>query len=126
MRRIIVVALATALVMAWAVAYNLDFRLSVSRPTGTSLGISVTRDKGDSPGEAAYRTAVKTQLVTQPGMNLFCQAIRGSSDREVLALMVEIVGQDEARMLNLSPGNDAQLRAMAIFKEECSRIFGGN
>jgi len=108
MRRLLIVVLGAALLIGCGVAHD--------------LGIG---DNSDSPEEADFRTVVKTQLLTQPGMNLFCQSIRGSSDREVIALMVGIVGQDKAGELGLG-FSDAQLHGASIIKEECARVFKGD
>jgi len=87
------------------------------------MGCGVAQDLGlkdsdNPPAEAEFRTIVKTQLLTQPGMNAFCHSIRGSTDSEVIALMSRVVGQD-----NLTGSQAEQLRGAAIIKQECARTF---
>lgn len=101
MRRIMTIALGAALFMGCGIAQDVGL-------TGS--------DK--PPAEAEFRSVVKTQLLTQPGMSAFCYSIRGSSDSEVIALMGSIVGQN-----NLRGSQTDQLRGAAIIKQECARAF---
>ena len=109
MRRILFIALATVLLMGCGSAPLRELGLGGS---------------SDSPEMAEFRTEIKTILLTQPGSGFLCQAIRGSSDKEVLALMVGVVGQDKATAAGLDKSSPAQLRGAAIMKEECIRLFG--
>ena len=110
MRRMLLIALAAVLLMGCH---------------GTTKLHDLARNAGNE-SEADFRTVVKAQLLTQPGMSLFCQAIRGSSDREVLSLFIGIIGEDNAKALDIQDPSPANLRGMAILKEECIRIFGDN
>jgi len=116
MRRILLIALAAVLLV------GCGGKVSNIAPTADP-GRLLTLAGGTRYTEAHFRMQVRVALADGDGEAL-CRGLQGLSDADAIVLVGAMQADQAGAVLADATPTADQLRAGAIFKEECARILG--
>ena len=116
MRRMMIIALAAVLLVGCGGG------VSETAPTADP-GRLLTLAGGTRETESHFRMDVRVALAEGDGEAL-CRSLQGLSDADAIILVGAMQADQAGEVLKDATPTADQLRAGAIFKEECARILG--